>query len=70
VWWAGGRELSVDLCSCPVRDDQLRVLLPHLAGVLIEKIEQAGTGVRMWARVSAEDGTCPSCGSRSRRVHS
>jgi len=24
----------------------------------------------MWARVKAQDGACPSCGSRSRRVHS
>lgn len=46
------------------------VLLPHLAGVVVEKVEQAGSGVRVWARVKAEDGVCPACGGRSRRVHS
>jgi hypothetical protein len=48
----------------------LSVLLPHLAGVLIEKVEWSGAGVLVWARVRADDGTCPSCGGRSRRVHS
>lgn len=31
------------------------VLLPHLAGVAVEKVEQAGAGVQVWARVKAED---------------
>jgi transposase len=48
----------------------LDVLLPHLAGVVVEKVEQAGSGVQVWARVKAEDGVCPACGGRSRRVHS
>ncbi|MGW5791352.1 ISL3 family transposase [Saccharopolyspora sp. NPDC003752] len=47
----------------------LDVLLPHLAGV-VEQVERAGSGVLVWARVKAEDGVCPSCGGRSRRVHS
>ncbi|WP_082859812.1 transposase family protein [Alloactinosynnema sp. L-07] len=46
------------------------VLLLHLAGVVVEGIERAGSGVRVWARVSGEVGVFPSCGCRSRRVHS
>ncbi|MGW5644664.1 ISL3 family transposase [Saccharopolyspora sp. NPDC003752] len=45
-------------------------LLPHLAGVMVERIERSGAGVLVWARVKADDGICPSCGGRSRRVHS
>lgn len=45
-------------------------LLPHLAGVVVERIERTGSGVLVWARAKAEDGVCPSCGSRSRRAHS
>jgi transposase len=48
----------------------LESLLPHLVGVVVEQVEQARSGVLIWARVKAEDGTCPSCGDRSRRVHS
>jgi len=48
----------------------LDVLLPHLAGVVVERIEQTASGVLIWARVKAQNGVCPSCGSRSRRVHS
>ena len=40
----------------------LDVLLPHLAGVVVEQVEQAGSGVQVWARVKAEDGVCPACG--------
>ena len=46
------------------------MLLPHLAGVVVERIEQTASGVLIWARVKAKDGVCQSCGSRSRRVHS
>ncbi|MGW5647712.1 ISL3 family transposase [Saccharopolyspora sp. NPDC003752] len=46
------------------------MLLPHLVGVVVERIERSGPGVMVWARVRADDGVCPSCGGRSRRVHS
>lgn len=46
------------------------MLLPHLAGVLVERVQRTESGVLVWARVKAEDGVCPSCGGRSRRVHS
>jgi hypothetical protein len=45
-------------------------LLPHLVGVLVGQVEQARSGLLIWARVKAEDRTCPACGERSRRVHS
>ncbi|MEU5847909.1 ISL3 family transposase [Saccharopolyspora shandongensis] len=45
-------------------------LLPHLTGVVVERIERTGAGVHVWARVKAEDGVCPTCGGRSRRAHS
>jgi transposase len=38
--------------------------------VVVEQIERARSGVLIWARVKAEEGICPSCGDRSRRVHS
>jgi transposase len=38
--------------------------------VVVEQIEQTGFGASIWARVRAQDGTWPSCGYRSRRVHS
>jgi transposase len=48
----------------------LDVLLPHLAGVVVEQVERTGSGVRVWARVKAEHGICPSCNGQFRRVHS
>jgi transposase len=46
------------------------VLLPHLAGVIVEAAEVAGGRVRIWARARAEGAACPRCGRFSRRVHS
>jgi transposase len=49
----------------------LDVLLPHLAGVVVERVERTGAGaVLVWARVKADDGVCQSCSGRSGRVHS
>jgi hypothetical protein len=44
-------------------------LLPHLAGVVVQQIERTGSDVLVWAHARAEDGICPSCGGRFRRVH-
>jgi transposase len=55
--------------SCQHRLD-LEVLLPHLAGVVVERAEVAGALVCVWARVRAGDAACPRCGCRSGRVHS
>jgi transposase len=46
------------------------LLLPHLAGVVIERIAQVGGVIEIWATASASTATCPGCGERSRRVHS
>lgn len=46
------------------------VLFPHLAGVVVERIEQIGPTVWMWASPQAVEAVCPSCGQVSGRVHS
>jgi transposase len=46
------------------------VLLPHLADVVVERVEQLGGLVRIWARPQAVQASCPRCGGESDRVHS
>jgi hypothetical protein len=46
------------------------MLLPHLAGVIVEKAELDGTWLCIWARARAEEAACRGCGRRSGRVHS
>ncbi|MFV2088315.1 ISL3 family transposase [Micromonospora sp. LOL_021] len=46
------------------------MLLPHLAGVAVERMEQTPDEVRIWARVKAEQAVCPGCALPSGRVHS
>lgn len=48
----------------------MRVLLPHLADVVIERIAEVGGPVRIWARPRAGQASCPGCGAASARVHS
>ncbi|MFE3175173.1 transposase family protein [Amycolatopsis sp. NPDC059235] len=48
----------------------MNVLLPHLAALRIERIIRRGPALRLQASVLAPDAACPSCGSRSGRVHS
>ena len=48
----------------------LEVLLPHLAGVVVEAAELAGGLLCIWARARADHGMCPRCGRLSGRVHS
>jgi transposase len=55
--------------SCQHGHD-LGVLLPHLAGAVVEKAELAGGLVRIVACPRADEGACPSCSRSSRRVHS
>jgi transposase len=43
------------------------VLLPHLAGVVVE---QVGGSVLIWAHPRVARATCPRCGGESGRVHS
>jgi transposase len=46
------------------------VLLPHLAGVEVEQIEQMAGKVEILARTRSSAVACPSCGFSSFRVHS
>jgi transposase len=46
------------------------LLLPHLAGVIVEAAEVTGTRVRIWARSRAGGASCPRCGQFSERPHS
>jgi transposase len=55
--------------SCQHSHD-LEVLLPHLAGAIVEEAEPSGGLVCIRARVRGDDAACPSCGRVSRRVHS
>ncbi|WP_224277631.1 transposase family protein [Streptomyces sp. LS1784] len=46
------------------------MLFPHLAGVLVELVDQAATGVvTLHARARSAGAHCPHCGSASDRVH-
>jgi transposase len=55
--------------SCQHGHD-LEVLLPHLAGVVVDRIEPAGTLLCIRACARASSAVCPVCGRSSRRVHS
>jgi transposase len=46
------------------------VLLPHLAGVAVERVERLPGLVCVWVRSRREEGVCPRCGGGSSRVHS
>jgi transposase len=55
--------------SCPGFVD-LGVLLPHLAGVIVEEVTAAAGLLLVTARARALEAACPGCGTVSRRVHS
>lgn len=44
--------------------------MPHLADVVIERVEEIGGAVRIWAHPHAAQASCPKCGGVSARVHS
>ena len=48
----------------------LELLLPHLAGVVVEGAEVTGAVLCIWARSRADQAVCPGCGRPSGRVHS
>ena len=48
----------------------MRVLLPHLADVVIDRVDEGGGLVRIWARPRADRASCRCCGTGSLRVHS
>jgi len=55
--------------SCPGFVD-LGVLLPHLAGVIVEEVTAAAGLLLVTARARGPEAACPGCGTVSRRVHS
>ena len=55
--------------SCPGAVE-LGVLLPHLAGVIVEKVTVAAGLLLVTARTKAAAAVCPKCGTASGRVHS
>jgi transposase len=54
--------------SCPGAVE-LGILLPHLAGVIVEGVVAAAGLVLVLARARAEAAPCPACGAASARVH-
>jgi transposase len=50
--------------------DLIRVLLPHLAGVGIGRVEDRGALVRVMTSSIQASACCPSCGYDSSTVHS
>jgi transposase len=62
--------LTVHCVQCRVLDDGfVRVLLPHLSELVLERVEGTPFGVRIWARPRAADACCPGCGRPTDRVH-
>jgi len=55
--------------SCP-GVVELGVLLPHLAGVIVEEVTVAAGLLLVTARARAGTAACPACGTASSRVHS
>lgn len=55
--------------SCPGSVD-LGVLLPHLAGAVVEEVAVAAGLLLVLARAKAATAACPGCGTVSGRVHS
>ncbi len=59
-----------DVClSCPGAVE-LGILLPHLAGVIVEEVTVAAGLLLVMARARAPEAVCPKCGTVSGRVHS
>jgi hypothetical protein len=59
-----------DVClSCP-GVVELGILLPHLAGVIVEEVAVAAGLLLVMARARAPEAACPRCGTVSGRVHS
>jgi transposase len=59
-----------DVClSCPGAVE-LGILLPHLAGVIVEEVAVAAGLLLVMARAGAPEAACPKCGTVSGRVHS
>ncbi|MEV8512794.1 transposase family protein [Dactylosporangium sp. NPDC051484] len=53
-----------------MRVSDLAVVLPHLAAVVVEKVERVASGLRLHVRARSRRAACPRCSRRSSRVHS
>ncbi|WP_428833320.1 ISL3 family transposase [Micromonospora coerulea] len=53
-----------------MRSADLVAVLPHLAPVVVERVDRQLAGLRIWARARARRAACTGCGRRARRVHS
>ncbi len=62
---AAGRVLEVSGQG----EELLFMLFPHLAGLRVERVEDVGDAVVIWACCRAPQARCPLCGSVSSRVH-
>src|SRR6266568_4386369 len=62
--------LQVSVCLSCQHGMSLELLLPHLAGVIVEAAELAAGRLCIWARARADHGACSRCGQPSGRVHS
>jgi transposase len=47
----------------------LALLFPHLAGLRVDRVEDTGTAVVIFASCRAASACCPTCGQESSRVH-
>lgn len=56
--------------SLVVRSSDLVAMLPHLAAVVVERVERAVAGLRLWVRPRGRRACCPRCGRGAARVHS
>jgi AcrR family transcriptional regulator len=59
-----------DVCSSCPGSAGLGILLPHLAGVIVEEVVAAAGLLLVLARARAPEAACPECGTASGRVHS
>lgn len=59
-----------DVCLSYPGAAELGVLLPHLAGVIVEGVTVAAGLLLVMARACAPEAACPKCGTLSGRVHS
>jgi len=50
-------------------EDLLLMLFPHLGGLRVERVEDAGDAVAIRARSREAQARCPACGTVSSRVH-
>jgi transposase len=53
-----------------VLNSVINVLFPHLNDVIVERVEAAGPGLRIWAQTATAGALCPGCSQLTARVHS